>query len=519
MKFIKFAFAASVAMLASAASAEWHEARTNHFIIYSDDDKADTVAFAERLERFDNALRVMQNLPADKPVPDVNKVVVYRYGDTRTIGQLAGSAGVAGFYIPRAAYPVAFTPAREYENPGSKNRVDDRMQMKPEVVLFHEYTHHFMLNTFHTTYPSWYIEGFAEANSTIELRPNGSFMVGRPANHRSFELFNMQQMHVSKLLDPNFKYEKVEDAVQKYSVGWLITHYLTFGKTRPGQLDTYLKLLSEGKPGLDAAKQAFGDLGKLNGELTRYKGSNLPAVEVTPPNYHPPQVTIRALAPAEAKYMGDRILVSRGISRAKARGMAPDLLRAAAAEPESLQLQLLAAEAALDAQDFAGATLAAERALKINPRSTDAMIFKARALIEPKEGPADRFKLARQLLVKARSLDKADPRPLIDYYMSYRRSPERPIPETAAFALEDAYDMARHDTYFRMILARQLLEENRPKPAAQVLAPLAFSFDGRDQEKNFMGKAMASLVANDTASALNILSEQLTKIEDPKDDK
>jgi hypothetical protein len=307
--------------------------------------------------------------------------------------------------------------------------------------------------------------------------------------------------------------------VQKYSVGWLLTHYMTFGKNRQGQISTYLKLLSDGKPGLDAAKEAFGDLNKLNTELTKYKTSNLAAVEVRPPNYQPPKVTIRALDPAEAKLMGDRILVSRGISRSKARSMAPGLLRAAAAEPANMQLQLLAAEAGPDAQDFTGATQAADRALGINPRSTDAMIFKARAMIEPKEGPADRFKLARTWLVKARNLDKADPRPLIDYYMSYRRAPERTIPEAAAIALEDAYDMARHDYYFRMILNRQLLEENRPKPAGQVLAPLAFSFDGRDQEKNYMGKAMARLQANDTPGALKILSEQLAKIEDPKEDK
>ncbi|MEJ6008572.1 hypothetical protein [Novosphingobium aquae] len=290
--------------------------------------------------------------------------------------------------------------------------------------------------------------------------------------------------------------------MQKYSVGWLLTHYMTFGKNRQGQISTYLKLLSDGKPGLDAAKEAFGDLNKLNTELTKYKTSNLPAVEVRPPNYQPPKVTIRALDPAEAKLMGDRILVSRGSGR-----------------PANMQLQLLAAEAGLDAQDFAGATQAADRALGINPRSTDAMIFKAREMIEPKEGPADRFKLARTWLVKARNLDKADPRPLIDYYMSYRRAPERTIPEAAAIALEDAYDMARHDYYFRMILTRQLLEENRPKPAGQVLAPLAFSFDGRDQEKNYMGKAMARLQANDTPGALKILSEQLAKIEDPKEDK
>ncbi|MFM5907917.1 MAG: hypothetical protein ACKOPO_10090, partial [Novosphingobium sp.] len=479
----------------------------------------DTIAFAERLERFDNALRVLQNMPADKPVPDVNKVVVYRYGDTRTIGQLAGSMGVAGFYIPRPAYPVAFTPAREYVNPGSKTRVDERIKMKPETVLFHEYTHHFMLNTFPTTYPSWYIEGFAEANSTIDLRPNGSFLVGLPANHRSIELFNMQQLHVAKLLDPNFKYADFQDAVQKYSVGWLLTHYLTFAKSRPGQLKTYLKLLADGKPGLDAAKEAFGDLDKLNGELVKYKSTNLPAAEVIPPNYQPPKVTIQLVEPAFAAKMIDRVQVSRGITRAKARSMSPGLSQTAAAAPANLQLQLLAAEAALDAQDFPAATVAAERAMKIDSKSPDAMIFRARALTEAKEGPADRFKVARILLAKARNLDKADPRPLIEYYMSYRRAPERPIPEAAAFALDDAYDMARHDHNFRLVLTRQLLEENRPKPAAQVLAPLAYSFDGRDQERNYAGKAMTRLLANDTAGALEIIRKELAKIEEPKEDK
>ena len=155
----------------------------------------------------------------------------------------------------------------------------------------------------------------------------------------------MQQLHVRKLLDPNFEYTSFEQLVQKYSLGWLLTHYMTFGKSRPGQLQNYLKLLDEGKPGLAAAEQAFGDLNKLNAELQKYKSSNLPAAEVIPAGYTKPVVTVRMLTPTEERFMPQRIKVARGISRSEARGMAPGLNRAAAEMPGDLGMQLLAAEA------------------------------------------------------------------------------------------------------------------------------------------------------------------------------
>lgn len=518
MRVVKFAVAAAAALLSSAASAEWYEARTNHFIIYSQSKKADTLAFAEKLERFDNALRVLQRKPYNVAAPDPAKVVIFRYGDNRDIGELAGSRGVAGFYIPRAAYSVSFTPVSEYRATGSAERTESRIELSAETVLFHEYTHHFMLRNFPTAYPGWYIEGFAEVNATIELRPDGSFIVGKPANHRSFELFQMQQLHVRKLLDPTFKYETIEDAVQKYSLGWLLTHYLTFSKPRAGQLNTYLKLLGEGKGGLVAAETAFGDLNKLNGELQKYKSTNLPAIEVIPPGYSPPKVTIRLLDAGEEKYMRQRILLSRGVSRGQAKRMAENLNPAAAADPKNLLLQLLAAEASLDSLNFAGASTAADRALAIAPNSVEALIFKARSLIENKQGPADRFVAARKFLVQARALDKNDPRPLIHYYLSYRFAPERPIPEVALFALDDAFELARHDTYYRLILTRQLLEENRAGPASQVLAPVAYSYDGRDPEKNYAGKVLTKIQANDVPGALVILNKELDKIENHEEE-
>lgn len=501
-----------LALAPATARAEWWEARTGHFIVYSEGKSSEAKAFVERLERFDGALRVLQKMPPSQPVPDAAKVVVYRFGDTADIGNLAGAQGVAGFYIPRAAYAVAFSPARDYRNPGTKTRADERTELAPETVLFHEYTHHFMLRNFSAAYPSWYVEGFAEVNATIELRPDGSFLVGKPANHRSFELFQMAQLNVKRLLDPKFEYDSIENIVQKYSLGWLTTHYLTFSKPRAGQLNQYLKAVGAGEDSLTAAQRIFGDLNKLNSELQRYKSSNLPAAEVIPPNYTPPQVTLRRLGSDEERFIQQRIRLSRGVTRKQARDMAPGLIQAAAAAPNSLPIQLLAAEVGLDSRNFAAASTAADRALVLDPKSVEALIFKARALIEAPTGEASRFSEARKLLARARNIDKDDPRPLIEFYQSYRKAGGE-IPEKAAVALEEAFPLAAQDGAYRMLMARQLLEENRPVPARQVLAPLAFSFDGTDPKKNTAGLIVAMIDAGKPAEALAKLNAEFAKQE------
>ena len=53
---VLFALAAS----APAHAAEWWEAKTDQFIVYSQSKADDVKAYAERLERFDLALRSLQ---------------------------------------------------------------------------------------------------------------------------------------------------------------------------------------------------------------------------------------------------------------------------------------------------------------------------------------------------------------------------------------------------------------------------------------------------------------------------
>lgn len=516
MRNLKIAVALAFASAPTAAYAEWWEARSDHFIVFAEGKEADTKAFAERLERFDNALRYLQKLPIGKPVPDAAKVTVYRFGDTFDIGRLAGGRSVAGFYIPRAARPVVFTPAKEERQLAVRERADPKTLLKPEVVLFHEYTHHFMLRNFNAAYPSWYVEGFAELNSTIDLRDNGSFALGLPANHRSSELFRMDQVPVKRMLDPANRVDTIEEQLTKYSLGWLLIHNLTFSKSRSGQLLQYLKAVGAGENSLTAAERIFGDLGKLNGELQKYKSSNLPAIEVVPPNYSAPKIVLRKLTAAEEKTIRKEIQLSRGVSRSQARSIDRELAPIAAAEPKNYTAQILSAEAALDARNFAVATASANRALALKPNSVDALVYKARALFEAKEGDAARFAEARSLLDKAMTIDPEDPRPLIETYNAWRKSGAA-IPEDGAIALEAAFPLAAHDRTYRIILTRHLLEQKRYPAARQVLAPLAFSYDGRDPKDDVAGIALASLDANKPEEALAKLNRELAKAESDDD--
>src|SRR3990170_3601729 len=90
------------------ARAEWWEAKTDHFIVYSQSSAQDTRTYAEQLERFDQALRSLQGIEADEPLSDSRRLTVFRFGDIDDIGNLFRAQGVAGVYMPRASGPVAF---------------------------------------------------------------------------------------------------------------------------------------------------------------------------------------------------------------------------------------------------------------------------------------------------------------------------------------------------------------------------------------------------------------------------
>ena len=477
----------SALLFATPASAEWWEAKTDHFIVYSESSAKDAKDFADKMERLDSALRSLQSIKFSPIVSDSHRLTVFRSGDTRDISQLAsggrGGSGVAGFYIPRLGGSVSFTPSKNDKmDTGAfvTQRRDARTELDPTRVLFHEYAHHFMFQHFSAAYPSWYVEGFAETAATIELRPDGSFHLGNPPQYRADALFNnMMNVPVKRLLASSSR-PTFEDQYGWYTIGWLLNHYLPFEPSRAGQLTKYLRLINAGTKPADAATQAFGDLDKLDKDIHAYKRRRpLPGVDVKPANFTPPEVAMRKLAPDEEAIIKVRMRQSVGVDRKLASKYVGDARAVAARFPQSFAVHLALAEAEADhayfePENFPRAEAAADRALQLNPNSVEAMIVKGK--IELERGRTDKRLLpqARNWFAKAYKADPEHPAPLFYNYLTYYYE-GGPIPESALIGLEKAYDWALFDPEIRLVLARQLLAEKKGPLARSILLPLAIS--------------------------------------------
>ena len=106
MRWLKRRLCALVLVLSGApANAEWHEARSEHFIVYADQAPEELREFSQRLERFDRAARTVMRMK-DPPLRDSSRLTVFVVNNLYAIEKLAGDYGVAGFYIPRAAGSV-----------------------------------------------------------------------------------------------------------------------------------------------------------------------------------------------------------------------------------------------------------------------------------------------------------------------------------------------------------------------------------------------------------------------------
>lgn len=510
--------AAMLALLASPARAEWWEARTSHFIIYSESKRDDAEKFARELERFDNALRTLQNMPVPGPdVGDANRLKVYRTGDVDRLGYILNASGsnIGGIYFPRAGNPTSFVPAREKRST-SRHIETERTSLDIRQTLFHEYTHHFMLSNFSTAYPHWYTEGFAELYSTIRLNDDGSFHVGDPPQDRGEALRQLGDVRLSRLLDTKTKLTGME-YYQSYSYGWLLAHYLSFNPGRQGQLAAYLTALNQGQDSLAAAQGAFGDLDALQREVHGYRRGPFLGYGVKPGNYVEPQVTMRRMTAAEEAVMQTHMRSLKGVTRSQARGVARDLANKAAPYPDSLFAQVALTEAQIDARDYDAADAAADRAIAADPQSSVAHYWKGQVAMGRGEADKSHYASARPHFVRARQLDPLDPRPAIGYYLSFYEAGEA-IPENALIALEEVFPQASYDYTYRLLLGRQLLDESKGDLARSVLAPIVFGSHSRDKE-NPLQVIVAAIDDGKLDEARAKMAEIFKKDKDARDGK
>lgn len=509
-----FFLAAALFSAAVPARAAWYEAKTNHFIIYSDQKPNEVEDFASRLEKFDSAVRFARNM-ADPPLSDSGKLRVYVLRDQNAVARMAGAvdSGIAGFYLSDITGARAFVYRKRGE--------EAKFGMTPEVVFFHEYFHHLMLGHTDSAMPRWVVEGFAEFFSTASIEEDGTVLLGRPAEHRATPLFLLADLSVRKMLEDSDKTLSGAETLMLYGRGWLLAHYLAFEPSRQGQLDQYLRKVQQGQPTLSAAEEAFGDLRALGRDLDRYlKQKTLPGFRVPTDKLNVGRIAIRPLSPAETAILDARMRLDRrsNLRQSDAAKIADDARAVANRFPTSPLVHSTLARALVAAGQPSAALAAAEHTLTLNPRDVEALIAKARARMQiaasaPK---AANWTAVREAILDANRVDPENAEPLMLFYESFAASGSQPTPN-ATKGLLYARVLMPQDDDLRMLAARQLVVDGKFAEAKATLIPMAY--DPHSKTRELAAEAVTAAASADRAAALSALDklEAKRKAEREKD--
>lgn len=460
----------AVWLIAGPAQAEWRRATSRHFIIYSEASPADLRQFAEKMERFDALLRMMSPAaPEDNGLPLTIFMPTYR----DAVADLVGTSQAAGVYYPRIGGSLAIAP-RQVNHGGP-----DLPGFNAETILFHEYSHHYMLQNYNAAYPPWFVEGYAELLSTTRFNRDGSIQIGNPEGHRDAER-SLQPLPLRTLLFNSWWSLRGQDADTYYAQAWLLTHYLTLSDQRPGQLRRYLALLDQGRPAEQAADEAFGGIDTLERDFGRYRhGASIPYLGISFQHAPAiPPISLEELGSGEESIVWQRALYMRGIPPGDAAGFAGQIRSRAAAHPDDPAILQLLADAELLAGNHDAAMRAVDALLALRPNAPRALLSKGLILIGALEKAGDfdaaRWREARAWVVRANRADPQDPLPLYEYFRSFERQ-RIPIPQDAGIALLRAFELSPQEDRVRWPLAYWLVGQRRHHEAVIVLSPIAYS--------------------------------------------
>ena len=463
--------------LPATASAKWREASTDHFVIYSDQSERQLRDFAEMLEAYHSAMEYILSIETGAISPS-NRVTIYVPGSDRAVRKLYGdtSSNVAGFYSSRAGGSVAFVPRLES---GSRRELSSS-----EIVLLHEYAHHFMYSNYGTSVPLWLSEGFAEFYASANFDLDGSVWIGRPALHRGYELLRMQDVPLELLLDTE-AYAKREGSRRYdsfYGRSWLLFHYLTMAMFDPesgraNQMEAYQRNLLLGQEAMEAARNAFGDLDRLEKDLDNYLNRRrMTAFKLPASSISVGPIAITTLSDGAEEAMATHIRSRRGVTSEQAAAILSDIRPLGEAYPDDPFVQATLAEAEFDAGHDDLAIAAADRALAVDPTSMNAHVQKIYALFRTAENaePADRTARWDDVLAAitaANRIENDHPIPLIYYYRMFAAQ-GRPASSLAIEGLEQALYLAPYDADLRLNVAQQQVVDRRYSEARKTAARL-----------------------------------------------
>ena len=453
-----------LAALPTTAHAAWLKARSQHFTIYSESNEAKLRDFAQKLEKFDCLLRRVTGIDN----PDAGSPVhVYLLSSDAKVKALARNPNLNGFYTTsnRFAFAVLARGAKTSE-----------FDVGAEEVLFHEYSHHFMLHHFPAAYPAWYVEGFAEFFSVVKFPKDGSIEFGQIPMVRAPTLVQDSPYPLNQLFARDTEGLGLRDGDRYYGTAWLLTHYFQYRADRRAEISHYLGDLSAGVPDMKLDSYFAGGVSGLEKDLRAYMRQRLAASRLAANAVTIGEIAISPIDPAQGALIEDELRLMNHPPTEEIPQIA-DAIRATAAKfPASAYALALLAEAELKAEKKDEALADADRAIAIDPALSRAYSVRAEVLLDrayDSDSEAD-WKVARAAIVKANHADTEDPVPLALFYR-FHQLKSGPMPTIGYDGLAKAFALLPQNPEYRANYAGALAARGDYVNASRLLNPLAYS--------------------------------------------
>jgi tetratricopeptide (TPR) repeat protein len=223
----------------------WVSLRTKNFSMLGNASEKDIRRVAVKLEQFREVFtNLFPNTRFNTPVPTT--VVVFK--SDSSYGPFKPKPDVAGYFQPGpdVNYITLTTEVRGEQDPFS--------------VIFHEYIHLLIENTFPNV-PVWFNEGLAEYYSTFTISDDQKVVLGSPISNHVYLLRESRMLPLRTLFEVDHKsahYNETDKRGIFYAQSWALMHYFIIGKEgRSEKLREFIGLLNSKVPMEEAFQKAF----------------------------------------------------------------------------------------------------------------------------------------------------------------------------------------------------------------------------------------------------------------------
>ena len=222
----------------------WTSVRTKNFFMIGNANEKEIRKVALKLEQFREVFtKLFPHIRFNTPVPTT--VVVFK--SDSSYAPFKPSTNTAGYFQPG-------------EDVNYITLTTELQTLDPFQVIFHEYTHLLVNNTFKNA-PVWFNEGLAEYYSTFSITDDQKIGIGIAIGHHVHLLRDNKMLPLRTLFEVDHKSPHYNEGKKQsifYAQSWALMHYLIVGKEgKLEKLAKFLGLLDDGVPLEKAFPQAF----------------------------------------------------------------------------------------------------------------------------------------------------------------------------------------------------------------------------------------------------------------------